>query len=702
MDGGGTLSAARDTTNAAGEASVVWTLGAGDNKANATIQEISSSPATFSASLVVSGDVELFTASPNPIVEGESATLTGTGFSGTLAGNKVWVDGVEATVTAASATSLQITVPTFDCEPPRDVQLRVAVGASGSNIIEHPLDIAAAPVSLAVGEQLIVSDPSHFCLHFAESAAEREYLVGAQSVSDVVSSLTPVRVSASAASSDLLALREAPSPMLLHMAGRGTGGVMPLRTPRAERWLRHRGAEARLRARERRIMPSPSSSGLAALRAPAPTSASSVPGTAQVGDTIPIKFPDINSPNFCTTSIPITTVVRAVGSKGIWLEDVANPAGGYTTADFQALSDLFDTEIYATDAAYFGEPKDFDGNGRVVIVTSKEVNRVEGTLGFVVSSDLATVAQCPASNEGELYYGRAPDPAGLYEQPKPYTLADAKLDAPILIAHEFTHVIQFGRRAAFPGATAFQTSWEAEGQATFAQEVVGHAINGRSPGNNYDFDIAFNTDESSDVSWYEPTFIDLALYSGFQSPTSRAPNAPEQCSWLGLASEGNNGPCLSGREVYGVPALFLRWLSDQFGPGFPGGEQGLQRALIDNAFSGFATVEDVVGVSMDTLLVQWAAALYLDDRLPSLSPRLKFTSWDLNTIYAGLTPTAQLTPRERAFQSFTDAITVRGGSSGYFRISGQTAPATAVKLRDALGDPLPSNTPMRLWVVRMK
>jgi hypothetical protein len=289
---------------------------------------------------------------------------------------------------------------------------------------------------------------------------------------------------------------------------------------------------------------------------------------------------------------------------------------------------------------------------------------------------------------------------GLYKSPAPYTLDKARLDAPFLIAHEFSHVIQFGRRGTFPGATAFQTSWEAEGQATFMEEVVGHQFTGRASRQNYGFDVAFNTPQTSNVDWYSNRFFDLIVYYGFQSRTSKATNAPEQCSWLGRRDEGNDGPCLPGREVYGVSALFLRWLTDHYGPTFPGGEQGLHRALIDNTKSGFATITEVVGTPMDELLAQFAAALYVDDRLPGMGDRLKVPSWNLWDIYGHFVETAQLLPRERGSGNFTDAVSVRAGSTAYFKITTGLYWPTSVRVRDSMDAPLPAH--MRFWVLRLQ
>ena len=185
-----------------------------------------------------------------------------------------------------------------------------------------------------------------------------------------------------------------------------------------------------------------------------------MPATAKVGDVINMKVP--TRPNTCLLSTPITVTVKAVGQHGIFVEDNANPAGGFSAADYQTLSARFDNEIYAVDVGYFGDPTDFDENTRVVIVITREVNKVTPTiLGQVIFADLASRDDCPASNEGEYFYGRAPDPNASVGSA--YTVANALLDAPIIIAHEFTHVIQIGRRGTYEAATDFQSQWEIEG-----------------------------------------------------------------------------------------------------------------------------------------------------------------------------------------------------------------------------------------------
>ena len=145
----------------------------------------------------------------------------------------------------------------------------------------------------------------------------------------------------------------------------------------------------------------------------------------------------------------------------------------------------------------------------------------------------------------------------------------------------------------------------------------------------------------------------------------------------------------------------LRWLTDAYGPGFAGGGQGLQRALIDNRAVGYNNIAAVVGVPIKTLLAQWAATLYTDDRVTGLDPKLTLSSWNLFDIYdVEATETARLVPRSRAFASFTDNFSVRAGSSAYFRVSGSSRPATAVRIRNNSGGTLPSV--MQVFVVRLR
>ena len=638
------------------------------------------------------------TVTPSPLVEGQAATITGTKFGASAAANAVRVGGVSAVVTSASATSLQIVVPQLNCKPAQAINVEVTTNGLTSAPKAQPFR-PGATFSLAQGQQRIIPSANDFCLQFDAAAGAESYLIGVQSIAENVASVTPVRVTSEVPAGGVTAAA-------LAVANTRTFSSMfdnPLASSRSLRMAQYRATSAKYleidRAELVSRLPAVRRAQKARASGAAFASVPTVPATAKVGDVLNVRVPDRIRGNTCQNSIAVAATVKAVGARSIILEDNTNPTGGYSASDYQSLSTEFDNRIYAVDVAYFGEPTDQDNNQRVAIIITKEVNRLNNVGGFVSTIDLLPQSECPTSNEGEVFYGKAPDPTGVVNGT--YSIEAAREDAPILIAHEFAHIIQLGRRVFYPPATAIQSTWELEGQATFAEEVTGFAVTGLAPGQNLGFAVAFNSPVSTPIDWFVGTWADLAVYYGFESRTSRVLTAPEQCSWLGRPEQGNTGPCaLGGREPYGVPSSFFRWLSDHFGASFPGGEQGMHKRLVENAFTGFATITDVVGVPIDVLLAQWAASLYIDDRITNPDVKLTFKSWNLKNIESGLVQTAWLIPKDRPFGAFTDNVSVRGGSTAYFIVSGTGRGPVAVRVRDGTDVPLPGT--MRLWVVRMQ
>ena len=631
--------------------------------------------------------------SPNPLTPGGTVTIQGTGFG---IDNSVTVGGVAAAITAATPTSLTVTIPASICLPTGNAAVRVTVSGAGSTQADHPFQSSTAPLVVAVGQQTTINNPANFCLQFPASATSEVYVIGVQSVSEVASERTPavVRGAIPAGATGSTNTTAASPASQQGPAQIGSGLTLQAR----ERRMRHRQAELQLRLQERQI---PLLSAASAVEQSSPA-ASQVPGTTQRGDTVTIKVPN-RSANLCLNSTSIRAVVRHVGQRAFFVEDTGNPAGGFTEADYQTLGTLFDSSVWDTDTNYFGLPSDRDNNTRIVIVVTKEVNRSGNILGFVTSGDFQPA--CPASNNGEYYYGFAPDPTGVYTLGD-VTAEEARADWPVLLAHEFTHIIQLSRRNA--AGTQTQSVWELEGQATLAEEVVGHAASGNRTGQNYNAGVVINRDATGSplttYSWYIDAVVDLLLYFGWDGTQAagKVAGAPEECSWF--LTSGDMGPCIGGRGAYGVSWSFLRWLSDQFGPTFPGGESGLHRALIGSTDVGFANISNRIGQPIDRLLAQWSAMLYVDDRIAGLDPTLTLSSWNMLSIN-GLIIQGNpqnplgLRPYPRTFNNFADAITVRAGSSAYFRLSGSNRPATAISVSNSSGT-LPGT--MRVWVVRLQ
>ena len=629
---------------------------------------------------------------PNPLIEGQAASITGAGFSTNVGENTVVVDGVMAVVTQATFTSLNIVVPTFDCRPTRSVGVQVTVATESSNV-SNTTASPASFLTMAVGDQVVLETPSGFCMQFDESTGAERYIFGVQSVSEVAATLTPVRVSSTIPAAAPVS-PQLPDPTLLASAVGPSLSTSDLR--QMERWTRHAAAEGAFLDRSNSVLNPLLRSGGYPPLAPSRTAPALIPGDVTVGTVLSVRFPGTDT---CNDFIDLPVVVRKVSTRAIIVEDTGNPADGFVTADFDALASDFDGTIYDVDVDFFGAPSDIDTNNRIVIVITKEVNkRPPGSLlAFVTGADLFAATVCPASNEVEFYYTRAPDPTGMYLAGT-YSLQDARDDGRVLLAHEFTHIIQSSRRMAAGGS--FMASFMAEGGATAAQEFVGFEYESRMDGQNYTADVIYETLGADPNSYY--TFLqDLLGYFGYDFIDSSIPGAPEQCTWVGSESDGTAGPCnFAARLRYGPTWSLVRHGIDLYGAG---DTRAVHRALVDySGAPGFAAIETVFGQTIGHMMAVWGAMLYVDDRFvdPALD-MFQFANWnlrDLEDVWAS--PAARLTPRARAFADFQDDFSVRAASSAFFDLSGTGRPATAVRIRDQSGNLLPDF--FQIWIVRVE
>lgn len=691
--GNGSVSPTMVSTGANGQAASRWTLGAtpGAQTAEAQAQTaITGSPAVFDA---VATSLAIVAITPDSMVENGSITISGSGFDPVPGNNTVTIDGVTGVVTVASGTSLTVTVPGYNCRPVRAVNVQVAVGGANSNTVSHPLKPANL-LNLAVGEQQLVRDPAQFCLQFGSSAVGGDgYLVGVGAAAEIAASTMPFTLTSVVGAS---AAPPAAAPRSLPRSITGAQAVQPL----DEQWARHYRAEAGIRAWERAVIPT--------LGRPLPDRRGQVSGAAAgvagaplapsaVGDTVMFRIPDVAG-NFCSSFKTVTTVVRAVGTAGIWHTDIANPAtDSLTSAEIQAYSDTFDVHIYARDTLYFGTPSDIDANARVEIVLSIEVNKFpQGVAGFVFSGDLFSRSVCASSDSSEVFYGHVPDPsntAGTGARSK----ASIVNQMPSLIAHEFTHNIQQSRRIVVLGGSATMASWEAEGQAMLAQEVVGHSVLGNAAGQNYTSTTAL---QGQGNRWYGQAFRLLADYYG-QISTGKAVGAPELCTLFGTTSLST---ACDPFHFYGASWAFQRYVADRFGPTYSGGETQLHRDLVSKFpnTQGSANWESVLGVSFDSVHARWAGMLYGDDRVTGLAAPVAMPSWNMFEIF-GTFPSDdyRLIPIARTFTAIADSRSVRGGSTAYTLISSAGArPAMALRVRDAADAVLGGTMEPVVWVLR--
>jgi hypothetical protein len=635
---------------------------------------VTSGSRTGTADITI-GDPNLVLTSiaPTVLIHGQSAVITGAGFNPVSLGqNVVAIGGLPAAVLSATATTLEVQIPS-PCLPLRDVVVEVSVGTQSDE-----LNAQARPgsfLNMPVGQQMIIENPADFCLHFDATAASESYLLGVQRISATATELTPVTLTSVLALNAVAAQPLiTPGPPVTHTLSPGQPQA-PQDTPD---WL---SEKVRIREQHQAML-----SGRMTLLSPSTIDiAAAVAGDVTVGTMVQMKLPFGRGGCGSTATLTeVTAEVRANGARAIWLEDVDNPVK-ITQAHVDQLSAQFDAYSYPTNVEWFGQPTDIDGNGKVLIFITHEL---AFALGFVTSADWAAQVAwpngCINSNEAEVMYLRPGTSS-----------ANMLRDWPVIVAHEMAHIIQISRQITL--TTPSMSAWEAEGQARVAEEVVGHAVTGRSTGQNYGSAVAYENYPFGGP-WYSGSFVDVWRYFGSDQNGNQVAGAPEQCTFL-----STTGTCQVTGAVYGRPWILLRWVLDQFGPGYPGGEAALSRAMTDSPVRGFAALQNLTGTPIETILAQWAATLYVDGRIPSPANRLTMSSWNLFSTFeqhAFVTPGRRLVPYEKSFADFVDNVSVRSASSAYFRVSGEGRGQTSIRVRDALDGTLPAA--MQIWIVRLQ
>jgi hypothetical protein len=200
-------------------------------------------------------------------------------------------------------------------------------------------------------------------------------------------------------------------------------------------------------------------------------------GTPSVGDLM-----NLNVAQGCSGALDTRVgQVRSVGQHVIVVSDTSNPAGGFTTAQYDSIALEFDSLAYATDTTNFNGPTDLDTNGRVVAFYTRAVNELSPpassvvVLGFFTARDLfsSAPASCPRSNEGEMFYMLVPDPTGAVNS-NVRTVSFVRGSTVGTMAHELQHLINASRRVYENGTWngLLEEVWLNEGLSHIAEELV--------------------------------------------------------------------------------------------------------------------------------------------------------------------------------------------------------------------------------------
>lgn len=660
-----------------------------------------------------SGSVRLDSVRPLPLVAGEEAVVFGAGLAPPAGEIEVRVEGETGSVLEAEAGRIRFRVPAFTdrCLPAREVGLRVLAAGEASNGQRVGLLPLRPPVELAVGEARTLAADELDCLQLPGAPEARAYLAVAQSASRSAGARTAVRLVVHAG--DRLE-HEQPAAALLARIPAPESRARPGEGPRGELALRERVREE---IRARRLVPARRAGPDAGPPAALSAEPAAVPGP---GETLEFTFavgPDFSASCADTTS-RIEGVVRVVGDHHLLLTDPREPADGFAQEDWEAIGSEFDRLAFPTDTSYFGAPADLDGNGRIILLFTPEVNaltpRGSGIFigGFFLALDLADAGggagvafpeagTCPASNEAEILYMAVPDPEGRFGEP--LTAPQARRLIRELLPHELQHLINAERRVLVDGAgfDALEETWLDEGLSHIAEEVSGLELLGLGRGLNLGFDRVTGTRAALDAfnAFHIQNFFNLAL---FLLDPAGAPT---------LAAVDPGG--LGALQMRGFAWGLLRWLADHEGGA---DERLLFRSLVDGGgarLAGIANLEGTVGEPWETLLADYLAALALDDEVEAAGPRLRVTTWNLRDVYRALN--ANPASRRRfplpfplalpllGFESSAVDFDLNASTAQYLSLrSGLEAPPLALELRSRGGGSVSPTAVPQLTIVRTR
>jgi hypothetical protein len=661
-----------------------------------TAVTVSSGAISAALSIIVStgGGIVISSITPNVLIEGSRGTLEGEGLWD-FGNNELTLGGSVVQITSATSTQVHFMLPLFDCLPPRRTQLTLknSTDSVGIEVSVMPQNIQ----SLALGQNIISAEA---CIHLQPGSSNQKFLIGALSQSESAADLNEITLKIKPGvqlRTDFLVDQSFNPDNPSRYIPLPNFPVTPVMPPTIEgqsisimnvTFENHIQEEHAIRANEKLLI---EEIGIDKIRrelrpqfwniAPQDILNQEV----SLGDTVPF-----NMGLSCASgdTLQVLAQIAYIGDETVWYEDIGNPLPeSFTASEYQNFDTQYTSKTLPVLKEYYGDYGDIDSNGKLSVLVTKEVNKRKRTLGFVWGGDLVPSNLCPGANQAEIFYGLAPDPEGTIENrvvPKSW-LTD--LYDP-LIAHETTHVIQITGN--FYQNSEYKSSWEMEGGATLAEQLVGYEIYGNGSG----LDLGLS-DFNTGFKWYRDWASDLTYYFGY-SKSGKVPNAPEECSWMGKESQGNAGPCENLRAVYGVPSIFMRMVLDLYGPNYPGGEKALSRALVGSTdHSGLSNYSQITGIPKQELLATFAMTLWGDGQISN-----NLTSWNLRDVMGRWTSDRRLQPYISDIDDLTLPLNIRGGSSSYLEWSsaGLNLPSS-IQIRNS-GSGTMAN--MVLWIQRIE
>jgi hypothetical protein len=325
----------------------------------------------------------------------------------------------------------------------------------------------------------------------------------------------------------------------------------------------------------------------------------------------------------CSSPINIGARVAAISNNSYVLADTANPPGGFSDADYASFGATFDTLINPLDINTFGAPTDIDHNGKIVMIFTKEVNKLtprgaNGVVGgFFFDRDLFPTTDqpgfggCATSNFGEMFYLLVPDPNAVFSDKRAFT--DIQALTPGTLAHEYQHLINAGRRLYVNTSSDYpEATWLNEGLSHIAEELLFYKATGLAPRQNIDLNAARGV--ATQFANFQGS--NFGRYNEFLSkPSQTSPYADND-----------------DLNTRGATWNMLRYLADHKGTS----DGSTWSSLVNTPDTGQKNLSNVFGTNLLTQIRDWATSVFSDDVPGVTDPRFLEQSWNMRSVFPGL------------------------------------------------------------------
>ena len=348
-----------------------------------------------------------------------------------------------------------------------------------------------------------------------------------------------------------------------------------------------------------------------------------------LGDTLSVKIPDAATTNLCKNFIPTRAVVASVSRRAILAVDTLDgpPQTLFTQPVLDSIAQEFDNIIFPTDSSYFNNPTDVDGNGRIIILFTGQVNKLTSPLqsdlvgGFFFAGDFfpTTGTQdgtfCPQSNNAEIFYVMSPDPTGKFNNVR--STSSVRQATRGTVAHEFQHMINSGNRYVNPAVKAFEVSWLDEALAHFAEDAVGRTQRGFT-----DLQTLTLGDLLPPGNQQAANDFNAFLYQNLARLTYWMVR-PDTSSGISAHTDKN----LSSR---GAAWAMLRHAADNYSAGDP---RALTHRLSLGPDTGVKNFTAATNTPIDTALAGWLVSMYADHLgIPGLDQKYQYRSYNFRSV----------------------------------------------------------------------